>query len=102
MTTRTIHICDRCKAEQVDNYDGLHTVTLSVKPLMRYSANSSSNDHSETWCRKCVDDVGLLRFVPFIEEEAKKEPPLPTLEEMIREIVRDEAQATVEQALARQ
>jgi hypothetical protein len=80
--------CDRCGAESVGD-DTIDLLRVAVG-VGQYFSDYSQRDSSE-WCRKCRIETG-------IEQPNKNTPeiipidPLPTLEEMVRAIVREEIQ----------
>lgn len=52
--------------------------------------HSQNKRHEADWCRKCAEGAHLLPNVQY--KKAKEElPPPPTLEDLVRQIVREEA-----------
>ena len=80
----TKYICDRCKAEQPTAEQfwkvGIQVHTINSQPRP-YDTGPTAQ-----WCRECVEDMGILPTF----KEGKVVDPKPTLEDMIREIVREE------------
>lgn len=73
------YTCDRCKASDTTNKIDINDVTVTV--LYRNNAKMKAD-----WCRKCLNEVGLNESIP----EVKRIEPAPTIEDIIREIVRQE------------
>lgn len=88
--------CDRCNHQQ-DSDDQMWSVAIAYKhgyaaeSHLRY-ANNMYFQHGKLWCRKCMEELQLLGGMLAIPElgEAEKVKPAPTLEDIIREIVREE------------
>jgi len=83
MAKTITYICDRCKAEKRDDGKFLHTVRVSV----------NSDDLTRWvryWCEPCMTETGLLHLPCGIKPEEAVPPPPLTLEEVIRQIVREE------------
>ena len=90
MSHRDIYKCDRCGAEQ-DSYEQMWRVSVFCSHLPvdpnRYTDQYAGRNAGD-WCRKCVDEVDLLG-VKLIRKDAKPDSAI-TLEDMIREIIRNE------------
>lgn len=96
---RTIHICDRCKkqAETKEELDALalHRVILGTD-VFYYSHNRDgevAKPHprwEQQWCLACRKETGL--HVVMEKKYNTPEAEVPTLESMVREIVRQEIQ----------
>lgn len=99
MSKREIVKCDRCgkEAETLEDRKALdlHEVILgtSRRSLSVYDRNSVSTyaahaEWSKDWCVGCRIETGLA----VVEKQQHKTPltQVPTLEDMIREIVRQE------------
>jgi len=90
----TIYTCDRCKAESADNKIlDLAIISIGVKDAS-YGSYSSITlrdcaNREVEWCIKCRTETGIERER---EETPKPLPKPPTIEEMLREIVREELQ----------
>lgn len=96
MSRRTIYKCDRCGKEQ-DSPDQMWLVGFVVtSDLYRstYRVFDPDFNHRREWCRACVEEFDL---VPRVQTK-----PLPvgepqkTLEDLIREIVREEVEQNAE------
>ena len=89
MSKKTILKCDRCGTEGKNEETVLFDVILgttttsyaysAIKVVPRY------REWKKEWCEKCCDEFHLLK-----KAEPQEESPLPTLEDMVREIVREE------------
>lgn len=89
MSITTIYRCDNCGHEQ-QTKDQMWRVRVDIRPLSL--PDGQTTVHSAEWCRKCAEAVHLLPN--WQHEKAKEElPPPPTLEDLIRQIVREEAAA---------
>lgn len=97
MSIVTTYKCDRCGAEQ-DTPKQMWEVAILTQHLESLNPKLSNQRHfrflprgTPIWCRKCIDAVGLLDgWTPPTETPAS---PEPTLEDKVREIMRDEIQA---------
>ena len=83
MSIKTIYTCDKCGNEQTGNNQ--FWVVGVVANTVAYGINSREfvNDKSMQVCRPCLESFGI--HVQKKPEE--KQPELPTLEELIREII---------------
>ena len=82
----TIFQCDRCKKEQNNSTQMWHVGVVCYSFGTQMSAATKS--HIRLWCRECCDKFNLIGS-PVV-----KEIPFPeiTLEDKIREIIREELQ----------
>ena len=80
---KTEYICDVCGHTQIKS-DQMLTMTISVAYVGHEGYPTCSK--SQLWCRVCVEKVGLLPALSIPKEEAKE----PTLEELVRRLVREE------------
>ena len=86
----TIRTCDRCKKE-VEEKDQLWNIAINYqcypKPAESYLPPKVQ------WCRPCMEEMGLLgeKFQSTVHNPIPS--PAPTLEELVREIVREEIAA---------
>ena len=96
MSLKYKHTCDRCgKSEEVLPGEDPGMQILHIRLTVTYNSPSMYDNplFSEQWCRACAVQVGVFR--PRIEEDhnvlaTAKTPPVQTIEEFIREIVREE------------
>jgi len=84
----TTYKCDRCGAEDTNN-------KIEISPIWfgygDYITDVKRRAENKEWCLKCRIEIGLQK--PRSDApEAKPIEPEPTLEDMIRMIVRDEIQ----------
>jgi len=82
MASKTTYTCDRCKQES-DVYGWLNTISVSIT---RYP------QHTAEWCDDCVIALGVVLPSTLGRGHAQAPQPAPTIEDMIREIVRSEIQ----------
>lgn len=89
----TTYKCDRCGRENTVDYHTtereLDLETISVG-TGKYHYDKSHRGGQE-WCKKCRIEVGIDSPEKAMPEAVPLDP-LPTLEDMIREIVREEIQ----------
>lgn len=84
----TTYTCDRCGESDQDNKIGLEKVGVFVGKYQHYGKNC---EYIQEWCQKCLLRTGL-------QTERNSGPtsitdkilPPPTLEDLVREIVREE------------
>lgn len=87
MAIKTTWTCDKCGHSQ-DTGAQMWGIRLHVNH-MTYDDGPSSSKHDALWCRDCTEGAHLLP--PYDKDETKHIPPVPpTLEDLIREIVRSE------------
>jgi hypothetical protein len=82
----TTYICDRCKAEQPTREQMWYVSVLVSEHELNYTTRYPAASHSVLWCRACCGAVGVA-FTPPV---ALVGAPDPTIEDFIREIVRNE------------
>lgn len=91
---QTTITCDRCgtswekgaaNARQLWNI-GIHLGCPCLTSIGR------RGDLTAEWCRECVVKAGLIGQSSADDKQTVLEDPPPTLEDLIREIVRDEAE----------
>lgn len=88
----TKYICDRCKKEQPTS-NQFWVVGIMCNSYPAYDENFTRS--RAQWCRSCVNEVGLLYERPLTKEAEKiVSPAFPTIEDMIREIIRSEISTT--------
>ncbi len=93
MAITTEYKCDRCK-KVVDGGESLMTVGIfTIYHGYKHSIPLTRIEKSEHWCIECRIEKGIERPHPAFK--AKPEDPAPTVEDLIREIVREEVQDTV-------
>ena len=92
----TTYQCDRCGAISVgqDEHD-LKAITIGICSAMTYHYSLSDfSNRTAYWCRKCRVEVGIEH--PNRAKDVTPIAPSPTLEELIREMVREEIEASHE------
>ena len=85
MSSMTIYKCDNCGSESKGSR---HTRTVGI-----YVGSIDYSDFrkSEDWCEACIKKAGCVPPTrPKKEDPAP--PPAPSLEDMIREVMRQEIQ----------
>lgn len=91
MSSRTIYKCDKCGVEK-DSRDQFWFVCVLISSDMFPTVQHyGSWSHRKEWCRSCVESAGMLPRV--VLKDVPISEPAPTLEDMFREIIREEIQA---------
>lgn len=89
----TTFTCDRCGEEK--HNDQMTTVSIYIRDgAGRPYGPASFGDYehpvkSADWCRDCLKELGIWP-VPPKPKEGEPEPYVATMEDIIREIVREE------------
>ncbi len=87
MGITTTYKCDRCEHEQ-DNTTQMWSIEVGIKSAGTNPMFLTSRQ-TALWCRKCVEDVHLLKIPQH--EPQRDLPSKPTIEDLVREIVEDAA-----------
>lgn len=87
---KTTYTCDACKKEIVREgarRDQLWYVTIFYREGSEPHVSNYNGTRVVHWCRACMEQAGLTPIV-----ELKENPPetVKTLEDVVREIVREE------------
>ncbi len=90
MTTKTYYHCDRCGSIH-DSNEQMWIMSASLRNA-RNPSDRHPREKQQDWCRKCVEQFGWLP-VSSVEKSDHVIVPPPTLEDIIREIVRSELPA---------
>lgn len=90
MATKTEFICDRCgKVQNDDKQFWMVGFIVTTNRYITSVSNYTSVQHKREWCRACVEEFGIL---PRVDTKDAPAPEIPlTIEDMIREIVREES-----------
>ena len=87
----TTYTCDKCghSQERPQSPKQLWDVGIGIEALGTgsYHSISSRLAHKQIWCRSCIIKSGLF---PPSHIDKEKAPTPPTLEDMIREIMKEE------------
>lgn len=86
MSIVTTYTCDRCAKSQTTD-DQMWNVKVSYQHIRM----SDQDGPKALWCRACMEKVGILgpyRAETKLPDESKPQPL--TLEDLVREIARDE------------
>jgi hypothetical protein len=95
MAHSTTFTCDRCGETAVDNQQFLMQIRVQIESpyALRNGGFANSNAPTAAWCKKCLVRFGLID-VDKTNLPAPDAPEVPpSLEEILREIVRDEIEA---------
>ena len=86
----TTYTCDKCGHSQESGTQMWHVAVVLKGPGMPWPLFPKI---TSLWCRKCVETLALLPQGGGAEDAPPPPDPLPTLEDMIREIIRNEVEA---------
>lgn len=86
MAIVTTYACDRCGHQQ-NSGEQMWDIGVGIQPTAQYKPIEYLKGKS-LWCRACV--VGVLGLLPKNNDDPPPPSPAPTLEDMIRQIVREE------------
>lgn len=91
---KVFYKCDRCEKQDDDNKMQLWVVCVRYQSYSKdsqnlYSALSSNSTDPVQWCRECSIKMGIPLGSLEERKSVTNELP-PTIEDMIREIVRQE------------
>lgn len=89
MARKTEYSCDKCGhvqplAEQMWN------VRVQYQHEGSYGDSRFWSSKEQMWCRKCLENAGLVAISPATKRDEPAPEVKPTLEELIRDIARDE------------
>ena len=84
MSVKTIYTCDKCKAEQ-ETVNQFWTVGVTATHGCSDSSREFVKNKHMQVCRPCLESLGL--YVQIKPEHKASPPRIPTVEELIREIV---------------
>ena len=90
----TTYKCDKCGAEDTTNEIDLERVGVFVGSYERsysFCVCEPKIQLTQDWCKDCRHKYGLI---PAIKESKVEITPL-TLEDMVREMIREEIQAAI-------
>jgi hypothetical protein len=95
MAHSTTFTCDRCGETAVDDQNFLTKIRVQIESpyILRNEGFANSNAPTAAWCKKCLVKFGLID-VGKTNLPAQLAPLVPpSLEEILREIVREEIEA---------
>jgi hypothetical protein len=78
MASTTIYTCDQCGAQKSDDPDFVQSVYVQIMARLG----------KQQWCRECLLSLGLTLPKKNVPDPLKSDQP-PTLEEAIRQIVKE-------------
>lgn len=87
MAKRTYYTCDRCGKQKAGEPNFVENVGIRVGPA--YSHTTMFFDLQADWCRNCLIETGLRDPAAHILTDPPAPDPKPTLEDLIREIIRE-------------
>ncbi|HEY1900741.1 MAG TPA: hypothetical protein VGG49_13215 [Steroidobacteraceae bacterium] len=87
MTVTITYVCDKCGEVEMDS-DQFWKVGVTIQNYRNHH-HGSSQKHEQQWCRKCVEAAHLLPPQQHKQQHIELPEP-PTLEDLVREIAREE------------
>ena len=93
MAQTTTYTCDRCKNSAIDDPRFLVHVRVDCGDPYSQSGYSPAKTAGQMWCADCLVSMGLIWPSNIGRDNATAPIPPPTLEEVIRDIIRDEVEA---------
>lgn len=95
MAHTTIFTCDHCKETAVDQQDFLTEVRVQLASPYGYRGDgfTTSNVPPAAWCKRCLVKFGLVHVGNTHLPAAAAPAVPPTLEEVLRAIIREEIEA---------
>jgi len=88
---KTILTCDRCKKEVAALLEvGAGLRSYSYGPYGPTATWKVSGQLHQEWCRPCCEEVGFITSSYGKKEDKKEEVQPPTMEDLIREMIRSE------------
>jgi len=96
MSCRTIHTCDRCKTEFTE-YGHTRSISLQTNDNFRDAPCRGfiNVPVRVDWCFECCKAVGIIKAFSG-EKMTGDVAPLPTMEELLREMIRGLVQEEVQ------
>lgn len=92
MASETTYTCDRCKGQMIGgNFD--HFLEKVGVHVGKQYGGSPSFARSADWCRPCLIAMGLRKPADHIKDDPPAPDPVPTFEDVLREIVREEIES---------
>ena len=91
---RVLIVCDRCNVEKEESEGGFCDIGIGVREehYAQFSGATTAFSHQQTWCLDCLRKLGLK---PKDRDTPKSQQvPAPTFEELLREIIREEIEAS--------
>lgn len=91
MTTEIVYTCDRCKKPAASRHENggfppLWVVSIHCAPIDSMDRYHKSAYQKAELCPPCVDELRIMK--PLLAADV--EQPAPTLDDMVRAIVREE------------
>ena len=96
MSQITTYTCDRCKKSATDTTTRpLFRVHLEINVPSNVRSDHRVRPKQAEWCADCMDAMGLVECVR-VNAVYVPEQPVPTFEDLLREIVREEIQGAAQ------
>ena len=93
MSQVTTYTCDRCGKSATDpKLLPLFAVSVDVSVPIWLRTTWRMRPARAEWCEACTNAVGFVQRNEVEPMDSPKQPPTPTWDDLIREIVRDEMQ----------
>ena len=88
MSKETKYVCDRCGHTQYEDNNQMWNIAVTCWHES-HSRNAPWGSKEALWCRKCCETFHMLKFSTDENKDHVPAQP-PSLEERIREIVKEE------------
>ena len=85
----TTYTCDRCGHDQTTD-EQMWQIGIWLNHFGGRYGPSREPSNIQLWCRDCIESLGLLPQAGGAKDAPPPPDPPPTLEDMIREIARQE------------
>lgn len=96
MAIETLYHCDRCKATQSTD-EQMWTIAVTCDAYSMRQRNQYATSvprHQRLWCCECVDELQVFGTVN-VKDPLTPIPQAVSIEDLIREIAREEAEEIV-------
>lgn len=90
MAIVTTYSCDKCRHSQKTD-DQMWKIKVAYNTLRSYGSADYWSSRAQLWCRRCLENAGLVVAAPDTKRDAPPPNPPPTLEDLVREIAADVA-----------
>ena len=91
MSIVTTYTCDRCGHKQIKP-EQMWEVCIRYRHYDTSYGSSGSDRNKQLWCRACCDALQIISNPPP-EKPTETPTPIMTLEDQIREVMREEIEA---------
>ena len=92
------YTCDKCGHEQ-PTAEQMWTIGVGYRSVDSSYSSYGSNTWSSKermWCRKCLEDAGMVPVVRGTKRDAPAPTKFPAFEDLVRELIREEIASSEE------